>query len=527
MRKKATGVILIVVCLALCLAGCGSASAAKVPVMSVSEILGIGPIGMVDRYSGVIEAGESVNVNKESDLDIAEISVTEGDAVTKGQVLFSYDTSALSIEVERMQLEVEQLNNNITTKKNQITALEKEQKDAASADKLQYTLQIQQLQLDIKETEYSVTSKQKEIDRAKTKLADTNVLSPTDGHIKAVNSGTNAVDPNTGEPLPLIVIAEEGEFRVKGTVNEQNAMNFAEGTAVVIRSRMDESQLWSGTVTGVDWENPVQSNNDFYYMPTDEMTTSSKYPFYVELKEDEGLMIGQHVYIEPDVGQTESGDGESGFYLPSYYLCDLEAEPWVWAANEKDKLEKRTVVLGNYDIELDSYEVLEGLELTDFIAYPDEECKVGAPVRYPGEEEALAEEFSEEGMIEGEEGFVEGENGMIGGEEGFVDGEAGFTDGMEDFAGDLEGTEPGAEDAGTEESPKKSGGLFGNWFGGKADKEETAETEQSDTAASEETAKEGDTAPAEEKTRGGVTVTTQPEDVDPAIAAVQGAEAVG
>lgn len=563
MRKKATGLIWIVVCAALCLTGCGS-KAAKVPVMSVSEILGIGPVGMVDRFSGVVEAGETVSVNKESDMDIAEISVSEGDAVSKGQVLFSYETAALSIEVERLQLEVEQLNNTITTKKSQIASLEKEQKAADSADKLQYTLQIQQLQLDIKETEFSVSSKQKDVDRAKTKLADANVLSPTSGHIKAVNSGSDAVDPNTGEPLPLIVIAEEGEFRVKGTINEQNAASISEGTNVVIRSRMDSELLWTGTVTSIDWENPVQGGNDFYYMPTDEMTSSSKYPFYVKLNSDIGLMIGQHVYIEQDVGQTEAGDEESGFYLPSYYLNDLDGEAWVWAANAKDKLEKRTIVLGNYNIELDSYEILGGLELTDFIAYPDENCKVGAPVSYPGEE---AEDLGGEDYIEGEEGSIEGEEGFIGGEDGFIEGEEGFIGGenglMEGENGFIEGedglmegedgfaagednslkgldgfdmneagdageltavpdadfTDPGQSPEPQEEEPdkedKKGGlsGFFDRLFGRSKDK-----TEQEEDPAADET--ETITIP-----EGGM-----PGDViveDPSVAVVPGTEAVG
>ena len=426
MRKKMTGILLTVVCLAICLTGCGSFGE-TVPVLSVAEILGIGPIGMVDRHAGVVEAGETVSVNSDGTMEIAEIAVSEGDSVTKGQVLFSYETTALSLDVERMQLEVEQTNNTITTKKNQITALQKEQKTAASADKLQYTLQIQQLELDIKEAEYNVDAKEKEIERAKVKLADANVLSPVNGRIKAVNASGGS-DPMTGEALPLITITESGDFRVRGTVNEMNAQAFMEGTAVVIRSRVDDTMTWTGSVTSVDWDNPVTNQNDYYYMPSDEMTTSSKYPFYVQLDSDLGLMLGQHVYIEQDVGQTIGGE-DNAIYLPSYYLNDLETEPWIWAANAKDKLEKRTVVLGNYDIEMDSYEVLEGLTLEDYIAYPDESCTAGANVRYPGEEEELSEEVGEEGLVEGEEGFVDGEEGLVDGEEGLLDGEEGLVDG--------------------------------------------------------------------------------------------------
>ena len=419
MRNRATKVLLAVVCLAICLSGCAK-SGPKVPVVSVSDILGIGSVGMINRYAGIVEAGETVKVNKDANLQIAEIAVEAGDAVSKGQVLFSYETESLSIEVERMQLEIEQMNNTITTQKSQITTLEKDQKAADDANKLQYTLQIQQIQLDIKETEYKIASKQKEIDQAKAKLADANVLSPVTGHIKEVNAN-GETNPQTGEPLPFISITQEGDFRVRGTVNEMNASNFATDMPVIIRSRTDDSLMWTGTVASVDWENPVQSNNMMMYGgPQDEMTTSSKYPFYVRLNSDDGLMLGQHVFIEPEQGQLAGQEEGDGFYLPSYYINDLDSDPWVWAVNGKDKLEKRPLVLGNYNMDSDSYEIMEGLSLEDFIAYPDENCREGAPVRYPGEpddseqtepenpEEGFDEGFSEEGVGETQD-FGEGE----------------------------------------------------------------------------------------------------------------------
>ena len=402
MRNRATSVLLTVVCLAIILSGC-AASGPKVPVVSVSEILGIGPIGMINRYAGVVEAGETVKVNKDSSLELAEISVEVGDAVSKGQVLFSYETASLGIDVERMQLEIEQMNNSITTQKSQISTLEKEQKTADSANKLQYTLQIQQIQLDIKETEFKIAAKQKEIEQTKTKLADANVLSPVAGHIKEINAN-GETNPQTGEPLPFISIAQEGDMRVRGTVNEQNAASFSENTPVVIRSRTDDSLMWAGTVVSVDWENPIQNGNQMFGGPTDEMTTSSKYPFYVKLDSDDGLMLGQHVYIEPEQGQMTAEESENGFYLPAYYINDPDSDPWVWAADSKDKLEKRPVTLGNYDINTDSYEIMEGLELDNYIAYPDEKCHVGAAVRYPGDPDDSETEEAADIENEGESG---------------------------------------------------------------------------------------------------------------------------
>ena len=49
-----------------------------------------------------------------------------------------------------------------------------------------------------------------------------------------------------------------------------------------------------------------------------------------------------------------------------------ESGAYVWAANEKDRLEKRYVELGEYDGELNEYEILSGLSGDDYIAWPME-----------------------------------------------------------------------------------------------------------------------------------------------------------
>ena len=52
-----------------------------------------------------------------------------------------------------------------------------------------------------------------------------------------------------------------------------------------------------------------------------------------------------------------------------YYVADPDGKAFVWAENDKGKLEKRSVTLGDYDPELDAYPVLEGLSLSDYIIH--------------------------------------------------------------------------------------------------------------------------------------------------------------
>ena len=151
-----------------------------------------------------------------------------------------------------------------------------------------------------------------------------------------------------------------------------------EGTRLEILSRTDDRQ-WTGTVALVDYESPVQDNsNQIYYgVATDEMTTSSKYPFYVELDNTDGLLLGQHVYLRLE-GQ---GEEKSGLSIGSAFICyeDTDGSPYVWAEN-RGKLEKRPVTLGEYDMMNDTYPVESGLTGEDYIAFPDPElCQEGTP----------------------------------------------------------------------------------------------------------------------------------------------------
>ena len=161
-----------------------------------------------------------------------------------------------------------------------------------------------------------------------------------------------------------------------------------------LTSRSGSSDTWTGTVTLVDYENPSQgSDMDRYYgNSSDEMTTASRYPFYVALDSTDGLMLGQHLYIELDYGT----DVTPGVGVSASFVCyNEDGSAYVWA-EKNGKLEKRNVTLGEYDAMTDVQKITEGLSVDDYIAYPDPElCVSGAPTTrdlVTEETEALVEE---------------------------------------------------------------------------------------------------------------------------------------
>lgn len=368
----------IVLCLtlALCLsmAACGADENA-VFVQKVADLQTMGGIAPGDRFPGIVVSENTTEIPKDSQMVVDELLVKEGDDVTVGQELFTYDTQQLQLSLDKQKLELEQLEATIANYKDQIAELEKERKKAKDSDKLQYTVQIQTLQVDLKEAEINITAKEDAVKQAEAVLENSVVTSPVDGRVQSISeSGTD----NYGNPVAYITIQQTGSYRVKGTIGELQRGAIMEGTRMEILSRTDGS-CWAGTVTLVDYESPSQENNNgmYYGMAVDEMSNSSKYPFYVELDETIGLILGQHVYMQLE-NQEEAAAGLS---IGSAFIAfdENDGSTFVWA-DASGKLEKRTVELGEYNMMNDTYEILSGLTEEDYIAFPDADlCVEGAP----------------------------------------------------------------------------------------------------------------------------------------------------
>lgn len=387
MKGKKALALLLALGLMMTLAACGSSDTA-VYVQSVETLASLGGIAPGDRFAGIVVSENVTEIQKDAEKTIKELQVREGDDVKEGQALFSYDTEEIQLTLDKQRLELEQLNANITSYKNQIALLERERATVSETTKLQYSLEIQTAQIDLKETELKVKTKEAEIAKSEDLLANAVVKSPIKGRVQSISE--NGTD-NQGNPLPYITIQQSGSYRVKGTLGELQRGGITEGSRLTIFSRTNEEETWAGTVTLVDYENPSQGNdyNMYYGMSADEMTASSKYPFYVELDSTEGLILGQHVYME-----LEAEEGEpAGPSIGSAFFCyNEDGSAYVWA-EIRGKLEKRTVTLGEYNPMRDTYEVLEGLSLYDYIAFPDAElCVEGAPTTHDqAAEETVAE----------------------------------------------------------------------------------------------------------------------------------------
>lgn len=326
-------------------------------VQKVSSMNGSAYAG--NRYSGVVESQESLDIKKDDTKTVSQIYVSEGQTVHVNDPLFSYDTADLSKKIQEVSLDIENANTEIEALRNQISDYNAELNNGG--DKVTITSLINDLQYSIRQQQYSIQSLQADAARYQSEIDNATVYSTIDGIVKQVNE-EGGYD-NYGNQLPFISITESGEFRIASKISEMGMI--MAGDSVTIRSRVDETQTWNGTVSIVESE-PASNDNDYYYYGNGE--SASQYPFYVSLESSEGLKLGQHVYVETGV-TTPVHDG---VWIDSYYISyEEDGTGYVWVS-ENGKLKKRTVETGDFDDMTSQIEITSGLSEDDYIAWPDE-----------------------------------------------------------------------------------------------------------------------------------------------------------
>ncbi len=127
-------------------------------------------------------------------------------------------------------------------------------------------------------------SKQAEIDKLQSATGNTEVRSSIDGVIQKID--TSKLSTDDGDSMSdsmdddmssysdsssgsnsnaFITILSTGSYRVKGTVNELNIQSIVEGEPVIIRSRVDSSQIWHGTMGTIDKDSATSNSNSNSY----------------------------------------------------------------------------------------------------------------------------------------------------------------------------------------------------------------------------------------------------------------------
>lgn len=364
-------------------ASAGTESAeGSVYMSSVSDIMDQGALGVKTRLIGVVDPQESKDIKLDSDKQLKETFVQVGDEVKKGDPLFSYDVEAMQQKLQEADLELEEMNNTLQTMNQQLNELNVQASKAKESEKQAYNLQILSAQNSIHKQEYNISVKQLERSQLEKNIDNAVVYADIDGMIKTINSDSTGGDSNYGSSgsNAFMTILATGDYRIKGTCNEMNIYSLYVGEQMVIRPRADESKVYTGVVSKIETEPATDTNTSGY--SSDSSAESSKYHFYVTINEAMDLMLGQHVVMEEDTGDTEE---KTGLWIPTYYVVSDEdaGSYYVWSCDDNQKVCKKEITVGETDEDLMEYQILNGLTEDDYIAFPDELTQEGMDAVLP------------------------------------------------------------------------------------------------------------------------------------------------
>ena len=402
MKMKKT-VIALGAALILGLTGCGGQTQINVEQAGMLASAATGS----DKFAGMVVSENVVEIERDTEKQIQELYVAAGDVVRVNEKLFEYDTDTLSLTIDKQQLELDKLTQQIkdlTTQKTNVekqikTEKAKKKKDQNADLLVSLDIQLRSVNADLTTANYEKKTKQAEMNYNKDMLKNAVVRSPIKGTVRSVNeNGT-----------PYITIQQAGAFQVKGMLGELSlGSGIMEGVSVTILSRTDPTASWTGMVSLVDYNNAGSEEQDNMFGGGDAMSTSTSYPFYITLDSTEGLLLGQHVYIQISAAAV----GDDLLRIPEHYVMDvlMDEETWtttgtVWGVDPAtNKLVKVPVTLGEYDPTYGTYVILEGISAESYLADPtDPGVKEGAAVYQRSELEYMGQtEPTESQPIEGE-----------------------------------------------------------------------------------------------------------------------------
>ena len=132
---------------------------------------------------------------------------------------------------------------------------------------------------------------------------------------------------------------------------------------------------------------------------------------------------------------------KSGIWLyTGYVVTEEDGTSYVWATDQKDRLEKRKVEVGQTDDIMGDCEIVSGLKESDKIAYPSDSYQEGMKTTTNPEEATPEEDSDTDGSDDNsvepdleESGYLDENGNLINDGEFLDEGDAG-ADGSEDAA---------------------------------------------------------------------------------------------
>ena len=290
--------------------------------------------------------------------------VKEGQEVTKGQKLFSYDNPELSIQLKQLEIDKKSVQMRFDQGKEKIASLQKEIQKAKSARSAKDILdpletQLQDLQFQQQTTQLEIEKNKLQEEDLQNKQNDLIVYSNTDGVVQKADkdAGQNGAQAAGALGSPIIQIASKDPFVITGTLTELQKSQILPNQSIKVTAKAAANKTWTGKITNIE-EYPVSDGTE-QSVPVvggQQSQNISYYNFKAALDSQDGLSPGYHVSIQINLSSKKM------LVVPSSCIVEKGDSRYVYVV-KKNKLHKQTVTTGMEDGE--SLEVIVGLKAGD------------------------------------------------------------------------------------------------------------------------------------------------------------------
>ncbi|MCY9657570.1 efflux RND transporter periplasmic adaptor subunit [Paenibacillus chondroitinus] len=326
--------------------------------------------------SGTVTPREEERIFKDESMgSIKDIFVSEGQEVRKGTELFRYDEEEinnkmklLEISRSRLSLELEQYREKLDNleadfKHNLKDTLQIEESlRQAENNKNELERQVKYIMLSIQQNEMELTSLLKKRDNLVVK-------SVVSGVVKKITR--NANKSTTDSQDPIIHIASNEPYKVKGTITEFDSVFVKAGQPVKVRAKVLSSEVWEGKIESIQ----LSPSQNVLNAGVEKNASVTSYPYEVALVDNrKGLQDGYHVSVEIQINVKDNV-----LTLPHDVTFAKDSKEFVFVV-VNNRLQKREITIGLMNDEFK--EVLTGVNEGDIIVrHPKVEWKDGMEVK--------------------------------------------------------------------------------------------------------------------------------------------------
>ncbi|QXE20905.1 efflux RND transporter periplasmic adaptor subunit [Clostridium sp. 001] len=288
--------------------------------------------------SGSIEPKYSNDITLNNTQKVAKVLVTEGQQVTKGDILVQMDTSDYDSELKKLKIDLKNAQNAVS----QSQAVPGASKDNVGNQ---------------------TDSIKAEIDNLNAKIEQSNVRANVDGRVMRVDAKENQV-PKAGD---MVIVDDISQYKVSIAMSQYDAMKVAKGQKAIVKIKGNDQKKYTGSVTDVGQIAQVKA---------DAKATSqeAKVNVIVTLDNaDDSIKVGYEADAEIIFNEKRN--------IVSMGFDSVKEEKgtkkkYVYIVNSKNKVSKRYISTG---IETDDYmEVIDGLnEGEKYVSNPPDTLKDG------------------------------------------------------------------------------------------------------------------------------------------------------